>query len=1152
MGLTSQYMGMYSQQMGYAQQLSAMGPYSPYAGTPGVYANNAAMGMMRGAGHIGNAAVTLGGIGAGMAATSAFGAAAGTGIGIPIAAAGMAATYAGGQMMHGAEQQNMLNMGLRANFGFRNNQGGTGFTTGQMGQIGGQLREMSHQFGPGGEITSFNELSSLAAKMGQMNMSQGVRDVQTFTKKFKEMTDALKTMARDLGTTMEGAMEFANQAKQSGVFGMKNQANFTSMARGMAVSGGLAMSEVTSAANIGSQISRSIGGLGRQGALGGMRTIGQIGTAQQMGILSEEDIYNATGLTGAEGRQAFAMSNMSRTASFLKSGRGRRMLSAIADKDGNLDEGALDQFMSGGMGVGETMSSWAGRKDRIGRANFIRNEGRLRGAALEKIGGFGDAMQMMQWAQSKGIDINDMDDRSMLFAQRQLGMGRDEADQAIKMAQNMPAILAKQKEDASFDSVTQRIAQRRKTQGIEGIKNRFDQARESINGHLEKMGQDIFNEGSEQIEAFLNKLAGVYVETHTADMQKLDREIRRGGASEAAARRRSLGQGAGGLRGSSLFGAGSAGGGFGSFSSGSSGGFGGGDTMRFLFQGESGLSRMKSQGYDLSHIGSLPAGERDAALRKELNRVDEITQGAGMANREAMRSALGQGGSWIDAAYAKDQITGNGDEQILSFEKKLQEEAGANNPSAKALLAQWKNAKGDPRTQASIIESAKAARGITAGGSLKADTNFGAQAGRFHTQDERLRFIGENLAQGKGPSTGQKLLVGGVLSAMIPGGALLADKVTNLFSGDSARQKKQAGLIASEGFQNLVSDALGKGDTTGLMKAINTEHDKDYRKQYQELQSMAEYQALKNSGADPQALSKKAQEMGLSVAEAEDKIGKMKGLAGDINNQNEKDRKEYLKRVHGDVVGRMKSRGLMTDSGELRKLTKDEAGKLGSVGSKYLEQLVGDEQIMSAGMDISGRGDARVAAFGKMSVSELKAFSALAGGTHEGAEAASTAAIQKKLIRSGQRGRGGAGSIADALGISLSKEDAKELKGLGAADLASNLAGRLGVGDSDDAKNSISAAARLLSDPKASDAARREAAAKLQTAKGIAEDKKTEEQKNAKEKEEKDSPMYKVLDEIKQSLHGAFGAKGTDGQVLTKLGAVVDNTKKEDKGDGST
>jgi hypothetical protein len=1143
MQMTSAYQGMYSQQMGYAQQLSAMGPYSPYQGNPGMYGNQAMLSGMRGAGHVASGAMTLGSIGMGMAGMSAgMGMLGATGVGIPLAAAGMAVQYAGGQMMHGAEQQNMLNMGLRANYGFRNGQGGTGFTTGQMGQIGSQLREMSHQFGPGGEITSFNELSSLASKMGQMNMAQGVRDVQTFTKKFKEMTDALKTMAKDLGTTMEGAMEFANQAKQSGVFGMKNQAGFTSLARNMAVSGGLAMSEVTSMASIGSQISRSIGGLGSQGAIGGMRTIGQVGTAMQMGVLSEEDIYNSTGLTGAEGRQAFAASNMSRTANFLKSGRGRRMISSMADKNGQLDEGALEQFMSGGMGVEQTMGNWAGRKDKIGRANFIRNEGRLRGQILEKIGGFGDAMQMMQWAQSKGIDINDMDDRSMLFAQRQLGMGRDEADQAIKMAQNMPGILARQQTDASSDKVFQRIAQRRKTQGIEGIKNRFDQARETVNGHLEKMGQDIFNEGSEQIEAFLNKLAGVYVEAQTSDLAKLDADIRAGGRRGLNARRRGLGEGGHLNMGKSKLAFGSGGGSFEAFKAGVDGdfasnlskdmGFGGvgrGNALGFLLHGESDMSKMKRAGFDFSDI-SGPGADKELARR--LGVVD--AQRAAAADPGNKFKGIGAGNDWVDKAYAMDKVKGSGQDRIASFGSMV-EQSGSSE-----LKKKWATATAEEK--AAIMATVEREHGISGEQSLASqmagpDVGLKGQlAGlKANSQDERSKLIGQALGTTGGPTTGQKALGAG-LSAMVPMGlgALFKDKITDMVSGDAlARQKKQGAIMDSNEYKDTLSDVYANDADTrrsgrmALMDKMKNMKTGDEKAVYQELLGLSEYAdwVAQNPKASSEEREAKAKELtGKSASEAGSKIGTQMGLLDERTGVNQKQARERNKQIAGDSLKRMSARGLIGEDGKLRALSEKEAGGLGAAGQEYLQSLISSEQDMAkTGNYMSAaQMDARSSSLANMTMDQRKKLASMAGGS-TAAAAAQMNAIEKSLGRSQKRGRGAMGGLTDALGLKYAKGD---LEGLS----YEQIAGDLGLGGDANVQKILAGAESDLRMGKKGDAIK-----KLSEVKGLADEKTAQDERKKKEEQERDSPTFKVMEKVEKHLDDIKGFSKSSANHLQNI-----------------
>jgi hypothetical protein len=331
--------GMLSQQMMGGAMNRAYGIGAPLmtAGLGMMGLDPLSLGLKAGMGAWGSGAGVWG---AGMAGMGVAGAAAGG-----LALAG----YAGNQIMAGAQQQQQLNTALRGSFNFMNPMTGQqGFSSGQMGQIGGMMRHMTHEFGPAGEVTSMSELTKLASNMGSMGMGNGVRDVQEFSRKFREMVQTAKTMATELGTSLQEAQQMMASMKGSGIFRAADQLKYTGMAKGAAFSGGLALSEVTAMGSIGAQISRSVGGLGRQGVFAGMNTIGQIGTATQMGILGEDDIYNATGLTGAEGRQALATSSLSHAANFLRAGKGRRMLASLADANGTLNEGAVQELLSGG------------------------------------------------------------------------------------------------------------------------------------------------------------------------------------------------------------------------------------------------------------------------------------------------------------------------------------------------------------------------------------------------------------------------------------------------------------------------------------------------------------------------------------------------------------------------------------------------------------------------------------------------------------------------------------------------------------------------------------------------------------------------------------------------------------------------------------
>ena len=433
-----------------------------------------------------------------------------------------------GQMAYGAQQQQMLDSNLRQSYRFPNSFGGRGFSGTDTALIGSSLRQASHQRGPGGESASFEELGQLASNMGRMGMAEGVRSVKDFNEKFKTMLSTVKTIATELGTSLEEAQKVMASLKGTGIF--KGQGQFTSLMRQGALAGNMSIAEMSSAAMMGAQISRSVGGLGKSGAYAGVHTLSNIGAATQAGVMSEEDIYNATGLTGAEGRQAMAQNMMSTDAHFFSGQLGRRALAAMAGKNGQLDLSAMRTFMSGGVGTGGTMAMARQHTGGLGgRANFIRNEGRLRGEAMKAFGGLGTAMVAKNWLESQGKDMDAMDDRSMLFFQRKFGVGRDEADQMIKMARNMDTILAQRQKSQENDQYLRRADQADRASKPEEIVKRLEMARNEINDGLREVGASFYKSMATSIGEFMGKMSGEYVQRRRAAMAGIVNQMLKGG-----------------------------------------------------------------------------------------------------------------------------------------------------------------------------------------------------------------------------------------------------------------------------------------------------------------------------------------------------------------------------------------------------------------------------------------------------------------------------------------------------------------------------------------------------------------------------------------------------------------------------------------------
>lgn len=999
---------------------------------------------------------------AGMAGMGAFG----------LAGAGVAgAGYLGQQVMQGANNSMALNNALRQNFNFMNGQGGQGFNRADMTNIGGTLQSMTHQFGPGGEVTGFSELSRLASNMGRMGLTTGVRDAQEFTKRFKEMVSTLKTVATELGTSLEAAQELISSSRGSGIFKRADQLRYSGTIRNLGLAGNLATSELTAMGSIGSQVTRQYGGLGRQGAFAGMKALGQVGTATQMGALSEEDIYNATGLTGAEGRQAMATEMLESSGKFMRSAKGRYFLASVAGKDGSLNMDAVNEYLSGGMGVGRTRELAQKNLSGMGRANFIRNEGRLRGAAMEQFGGMAPALALMGWAQERGIDINDMDDRSMLFAQRHLGMGRDELDATVKMAQNLPDIMRKQRDVASDDRFNQARAQHVKSHSVQV---RLDQIREKIQGGIQQWGSNLFNEGSEMLDGMLHKMLDVYEQKTSSDLNDVMRNAKVGGASANKAF-------------NAMFGIGS-------------------DHAR----GEAAIRR-----FGLREAGGYKAD--DAGQVGEYIRNRQVAEIAARAPiTDAMKAYITDHGRELARTYAENLTGKHGRERVEAFGQMLERQAAAAEAAspigprkagdARTLLEQFRkgNAEaivGGVERGIGLNENVQLAKTYDTGSIFKGAGGYQDIAGlnraigRAYTGQTGIDAISRMVGNGRSlPELSMNTVGLGLASSVgqFAGTAMFgialagtwdyktsektSQRVHNYFmdkavsfagehSGDSARQKAVGDLVGSDYGRKLMVEVMSgnPGAAYDQISAMQAQKYEDMSPQeqarlggLQQLTLGAEYARATENGKKLTAEQEKSfVDRANGMKAIRDNMGGEVGIGNiarwaDANVaalalKQEDDANAAAKKYAEEGLyqrSAMSELGILDATGGfLSEKTAKDLGKIqgGSQAAKLAQEIL-NEQIgvgeltgearERALSNIKDKQNQMYDVIGGMSVADKRAFAKKFSGSFAGQAALDTLGTEQRFegLRKGSKGSSNL-AVAKYLGLDMSKEDSDVLKG---------------------------------------------------------------------------------------------------------------------------
>jgi hypothetical protein len=509
--------------MGYGggmMQMAMAAPYaSPQMGMQQAMGEQLAGSFTGGLSTVGSGLARIGGYGAmgaaglGMLGMGGMGMAALGGLpGMAVVGGLEAGAYGLSQMHSGFQERQNVNRVLRQRFGgmmgIGGGRGGMGFNTQEMGQVSSMVRGMADQ----DMFTSFDELTRLMDRTAQMGTYRGVQGAKQFQEKFKATVSSLKEIAQTMHTSLEGATQFFEQAKNQGFFSGRDISatlRQTTMAAGAS---GMSMDQMMAIRNQGTQMGRMMGMRGRTGAGAMMQMATNIGVGMQTGAISDELISEATGgLMGAEGAQAAAGMMMQSNARWLKRGVGRVMLAGLWDPaTGGINRERLQQVMSGGMSFQDirtlgraNISGTSGR-----RSEFFANEERL-GGQLQEAGGGAIQFGMLEQHIQARRGVNADDPIGERFIRRQTGWSQEQFELQRAMYRNLPRIL----EDRAAREAQQRQSEMR-TQSMEGSGVRGAQKRiqnwwqKEVTSPIRQMGDDLVTSFTTSVDSIFEKMEG--------------------------------------------------------------------------------------------------------------------------------------------------------------------------------------------------------------------------------------------------------------------------------------------------------------------------------------------------------------------------------------------------------------------------------------------------------------------------------------------------------------------------------------------------------------------------------------------------------------------------------------------------------------------
>lgn len=484
-------------------------PFDPFIGGGMGWRAGGAAGRAMGMGRVGTGAMRLGMGAMGM---------------LPAAGLMMAGQHIISSTMAGAQEQSAVeNVLSRQRMGGAM-AGGQGFTSNQAKGVGDMMRGM--QALPE-MMTSMSELTRIMDKMGQMGVMQGAQDVAEFKTKFKQNIKLLKDMSKVMSTSMEEALPMFGEIRRSGFYStgdiLKNAMN-RQLTSGLT---GMNQRQVSQVAQYGAQVNWQRGGTLKAGAQHGLRTAQQLGAAKSLGLLTEEQISEATGgIGGAEGIQMMSQRMTSLAHKMSQGSIGLATSVALGAKDksgrftGEMDENLMKRYRSGEFSFSDIkrMANQA-KQGRQAIQSWATNKGAMRASLASGMGVEGTTRMLQSALGGRGFNSPD---HMRLMAQR-FGMSERDTNTYLPLMQKMPEIMQEARTRGRHE--TKRLAQEafmKENYSWDAVKTRAKKRIASVTTEpLKRLGADIRQSINETVDDFVNDITGQYKVEVTKGMTEL-------------------------------------------------------------------------------------------------------------------------------------------------------------------------------------------------------------------------------------------------------------------------------------------------------------------------------------------------------------------------------------------------------------------------------------------------------------------------------------------------------------------------------------------------------------------------------------------------------------------------------------------------------
>ena len=456
---------------------------------PAMGSAGGALGVMAMADPFAMAAASYGMAGGGAAGVGLAGA-----VALPLVAGAAAAAYSTKQMYAGYSQFRDVRNTVNANFQHINtgNVSGRGFDVGQIGQIASSMRGIAKE-----SYTSMGELNKTLQTVSSMGLMQTVRDAQEFEQKFGQLLKTVKTVAKVMRTSLPDAAGMLGSMRSSGLYTAQDIMG-GAVDRGVLQSHGVTGQQVTQVQRYGSQVAHAYGALRGTGARLATRLTGDVARAESLGVISAEQLIEATGMEGPAAYQAMATRLTGTAFKMTGTSIGRAMMIYAGEQvdgryTGKIDEGRMMSLQMGTIKPGRLGGAARGQLGGRGsKLSFVANEERLRGAFAEAAGPEMMGTFVRQIVGDR-FGTSSEEDVTTILMKRFTDLERTEAEILGQMAQQSRTLGRERRREqaAEVDRVV-RTQEQQMWHSWGGLKSQMGrQWKRDISGPLKEVGQDI-------------------------------------------------------------------------------------------------------------------------------------------------------------------------------------------------------------------------------------------------------------------------------------------------------------------------------------------------------------------------------------------------------------------------------------------------------------------------------------------------------------------------------------------------------------------------------------------------------------------------------------------------------------------------------------